>query len=190
VVHLIELFRTYVKWKILAHFLANPNTSFHIKQLSRILDVSPASVSSAVKSFEEDGLLSKEEKGLAHIYGLNVDNSVVAPLKKAYGIAFILSSKPKEKILEIDPNIISLALFGSYADGSFDEKSDLDFLIVTSARKEMFIKAAKQLEEELEKEVSLSVLKLSEWRAMVKKDDAFYKRIVENHILLYGSGLK
>jgi len=61
---------------------------------------------------------------------------------------------------------------------------------VTSARKELFVQAAKRLEEELEKEVSLSVLKLSEWRAMAQKGDAFYKRIVENHILLYGSGLK
>jgi len=190
VVHLIELFRTYVKWKILAHFLAYPNTSFHIKQLASILNVSPASVSSAVKSFEEDGLLSKEEKGLAHIFKLNFDNSLAEPLKKAYGIAFVMSSKPKEKILEIDSNIFSLALFGSYAEGSFDEKSDIDFLIVTNVRKEMFIKAAKRLEQELEKEVSLSVLKLSEWRAMAKKGDAFYKRVVENHILLYGSGLK
>ena len=151
-----------------------------------MLNVSPASVSSAVKSFEEDGLLSKEEKGLAHIYRLNSDNSMVAPLKKAYGFAFVLSSKPKEKFLEIDPNIISLALFGSFAEGRFDEKSDIDFLIVTSARKEMFIKASKRLEEELEKEVGLSVLKLSEWRAMAEMGDAFYKRIVNNHILLYG----
>ena len=187
---MIELFRQYVKWKILSHFLANPNTSFHIKQLARMLNVSPASVSSAVKSFEEDGLLSKEEKGLAHIYRLDSDNSMVAPLKKAYGIAFVLSSKPKERFLEIDPNIISLALFGSYAEGSFDEKSDIDFLVVTNAGKENLINAAKILEEELEKEVSLSVLKLSEWRDMAKKGDAFYKRIVDNHILLYGSGLK
>jgi hypothetical protein len=78
-----------------------------------------------VKSFEEDGLLSKEEKGLAHIYRLDSDNGVVAPLKKAYGIVFVLSSKPKEKFLEIDPNIISLALFGSYAEGSFDEKNHI-----------------------------------------------------------------
>jgi predicted nucleotidyltransferase len=186
VVHLIELFRKYVQWKILAHFLANPNTSFHIKQLARVLGVSPASVSSAVKSFEGDGLLSKEEKGLAHIYRLESDNSVVAPLKKAYGIALMLSSKPKEKFLEIDQNIISLALFGSYADGSYDEKSDMDFLIVTPTRKEILIKAAKILEEELQKEVSISVFKLSEWRAMAKKGDAFYKRIVANHVMLYG----
>lgn len=187
---MIELFKKYVQWKILAHFMENPNTSFHIKQLARELGVSPASVSSAVKSFEKDGLLSKEEKGLAHIYRLNPDNSMVAPLKKAYGIAFVLSSEPREKFLEIDPNIISLALFGSYADGSFDEKSDVDFLIVTPTKKEMLIKAVKRLEEELQKEVSISVFKLSEWRTMAKKGDAFYKRIVENHILLYGSGLK
>lgn len=127
---------------------------------------------------------------LSTLNRLNSDNSVVEPLKKAYGIAFVLSSKPKEKFLEIDSNIISLALFGSFEEGSFDEKSDIDFIIVTSERKEMFIKAAKILEEELEKEVSLSVLKLSEWRTMAQMDDAFYKRIVNNHILLHGSGLK
>ncbi len=187
---MIELFRQYVKWKILAHFLANPNTDFYIKQLARILSVSPASVSNAVKLFEEEGLLSKEEKGLAHIYRLIADNSVIVPLKKAYGIAFVLSSKPKDKFLEIDSNIISLALFGSYAEGSFDEKSDIDLLVVTPARKEILIKAARKLEDELQKEVSISVFKLSEWRAMAKKGDAFYKRIVGNHILLYGSGLK
>ncbi len=187
---MIELFRQYVKWKILAHFLANPTTGFHIKQLARLLNVSPASVSGAVKSFEMEGLLSKEEKGLAHIYMLNSDNSVVAPLKKAYGIAFVLVSKPKEKFLEIDPNIISLAIFGSYADGSFDEKSDIDFLIVTQTKKGSFVAALKRLDDELQKEVSMSVFKLSEWRTMAKKDDAFYKRIVENHILLHGSGLK
>ena len=142
------------------------------------------------KILRERWLAVQRRKGAGPYLQVGSDNSMVAPLKKAYGIAFVLSSKPKEKFLEIDPNIISIALFGSYAQGSFDEKSDIDFLIVTSARKEMFIKAAQKLEEEMQKEVSLSVLKLSEWRAMAKKEDAFYKRIVENHILLYGSGLK
>ena len=136
---MIELFRTYVKWKILAHFLANPNTSFHIKQLSRILDVSPASVSSAVKSFEEDGLLSKEEKGLAHYYHLDPNNPVVVPLKKAYGLDLILSARPREVFLKADPNMISLALYGSYASGEFDEDSDVDFLVVTPSKKESVI---------------------------------------------------
>ena len=121
---------------------------------------------------------------------LKSDNSMVAPLKKAYGIAFVMSSKPKVVLLEIDPNIISLALFGSYAEGSFDEKSDIDFLVVTQTKKGSFVPAIDQLEDRLQKEVNISIFKLSEWRAMAKKGDAFYNRIVENHILLYGSGLK
>jgi len=187
---LIELFNKYIPWKILAYFLANPNTFFHIKELARILTVSPASVSNALKSFKEDELLVKEEKGLAHLYKLNSGHCVVASLKKAYGITLILSLKPKDKFLEADPDIISLALFGSYADGSFDEKSDVDFLIVTQTKKEKLISAVKKLEDELGKKVSISVFRLSEWRFMAKKDDAFYKNVVENHLLLSGSGLK
>lgn len=170
--------------------MGNPANSFHIKQVARIIEASPASVSTAVKYFEKEGLLLKEEKGLAHIYRLNADNSIVIPLKKAYGLALVLSSKPAEKFLEIDPKIISLALFGSYAKGNFDEKSDIDFLVVTPSRKENLIRAAKILEEDLKKEVNIAVFKLSEWRAMAKKGDAFYKRILESHIRIYGSGLK
>ncbi len=187
---MIELFRRYVGWRVMAQFLANPNTPYYIKELSRVIEISPASASSAVKSYEKEDLLSKEEKGLAHIYSLNMENPLVSPLRKAYGIALIFSSKPEEKFLVADPNMISLAFYGSYVDGSFDEKSDIDFLVVTPTQKEKFVAQIKKLEDELGREVSLSVFKLSEWRLMAEKEDAFYKRVTENHILLSGSGLK
>jgi len=185
-----ELFKGYGKWKVLTHFLENPNTGYHIKQLARILKASPASVSKAAKYLEKKDMLQMEEKGLAHIYRLNPENPIVPPLKKAYGISLVLSAKPAEKILETDPNTISLALIGSYADGSYDEHSDIDLLIITSSEKQKHLKAVEELEKTLGKKVSPSILRLSEWRSMAKKEDAFYKRTVENHILLYGSGLK
>ena len=186
---MIELFVKYVRWKILAHFLGHPNSSFYVKEIARILGVSPGSVSTAVKSFEEWGLLTKEEKGLAHLYRLNGENALVPPLKKAYGLALILSSRPTEKYLEADRSIISIALYGSYSDGSFDERSDVDILIVTPYKREEIVGATRRLEEELEKNVNTSLFRLSDWRTMAKKGDAFYRRVVENHVLLYGSGL-
>lgn len=138
---MIELFNSYVDWKILSHFLINPTTSFHIKQLSRILDVSPASVSKAVKYLEAEKVLVKEEIGLAHLYHLNHDNPIVAPLKKAYGLSFILSARPKEIFLEADPNIISMALFGSFADGSFDEKvMSISWWLLPQRKKNMWMR--------------------------------------------------
>jgi len=41
--------------------------------------------------------------------------------------------------------IISPAIFRSYSDGNFDEKNDIDFLIVNPNQKKIF-KAAKRLE--------------------------------------------
>ncbi len=189
-VHLIELFNRYVKWRILAHFLAHPRTSFYIKETARTLNVSPGSVSTAVKFFEKWGMLTKEERGLAHLYQLNSEHILSTPLRKAYGLALVISSRPVEKLLEVEPNIVSIALFGSYADGSFDEKSDVDLLIITLAKKEEIVRVIRELEDELSKSVSVSLFKLSDWQMIAKKQDAFYKRVLENHFLLYGSGLK
>lgn len=96
---------------------------------------------------------------------------------------------PERKFLEIDPDIISLALFGSYADGSFDEKSDVDFLVVTPNRRDRLIGVAEKLENELGKEVSMSVFGLSQWRSLAERKDAFYSSIMRHHILLYGGEL-
>jgi len=186
---LIELFEKYVDWKILAHFLNNPTTSFHIKELGRILKVSPGSASTAVKKFESDGFLTKEQKGLAHLYKLNVEHPATSPMKRAYGAIRVLEMKPIEKFFKIDENIISLALIGSYSDGSYDEKSDLDFLVITPS-KEDFGELGTKLETEFGARVNITVFKLAQWRQFARRRDALYKRIVENHVLLHGSGLK
>ncbi|MCJ7573377.1 nucleotidyltransferase domain-containing protein [Candidatus Bathyarchaeota archaeon] len=189
-VHLIELFTTYIKWKILAQFLSHPNTSFYVKEMARSLDVSPGSVSTALKSFEEWGLLTKEERGQTHLYKLNLEHASVPSLKRAYGLALVLSSRPAEKFLDADGDIVSIALFGSYADGSFDELSDVDFLIVAPSKKGEIIEAARRLEDEMGRKVSVSPFKLSDWRQMAKREDTFYKRVIENHVLLHGGGLR
>jgi len=64
---MIKLFDKYVDFKILGLFLSNPNTPYHVKEVSRKLGVSPASVSNAMKYFETTGYLIKEEKARPHI---------------------------------------------------------------------------------------------------------------------------
>lgn len=186
---MIELFEKYVDWKVLAHFLRNPTASFHIKELARILKVSPGSISTAVKKFELDGFLTKEKKGLAHLYKLNVEHPATSSMKRAYGLIRVLELKLVEKFLEVDENIISLALVGSYSDGSYDEKSDLDLLVITPSRKD-FGELGRKFEVGFGAGVNITVFKLSQWRQFARRGDALYKRIVENHVLLHGSGLK
>jgi hypothetical protein len=187
---MIETFNKYVDLKVLGFFLANPRTAMNVNELARTLRISPTSVNQAAKFFHSKGYLSKDEKGLAHYYQLDLNNPVVTPLKKAYGLDLILSSSPMEAFLNADENIISLALYGSFAGGDFDEDSDVDFLVVTPSKREMLMATIHELEGKLGKEVNVTVFKPGEWRAMAKNGDAFYKNVIKQHVLLYGSGLK
>jgi len=185
---LIELFEKYVDWRILSHFLRCPTSSFHVKELGRILKVSPGSVSTAVKGLEYDGILIKEKKGLAHLYKLNLEHPVTTAVKKAYGLVRVLQLRPAERFLEADENLISLALVGSYAEGSYDEKSDIDFLVITPSRKN-FADLGRKFEAEFGAGVGITVFKLSQWRQLARRGDALYNKIVGSNVLLYGGGL-
>lgn len=193
---MITLFDKYVDFKILGLFLANPNAAYHVKEISRKLGVSPASVSYAMKYFESCGYVMKEEKGLAHIYHLNKEHPVMVSLKKAYGIALIQSAEPVEAFLAADPNIVSFALYGSYADGSFDERSEIEFVAVapstvdkfSNARK--FSEVRKSIEEKLGRPVAIFVATMSIWSTMKSANDPMYHKILDNHVLIYGNGLE
>lgn len=187
---MIELFNTYVNWKILGYFLSHPGSLSYASEIAKKLSVSPSSANNAVKYFADKGYLKKEQKGFATLYRLNMDNCIVVALKKAYGLDFIFSAKPLEIFLNADPKIISLALYGSYANGTFDERSDIDFLIITETDRQIIMKPIRDLENKLGKEVNVTIFKLTDWRTLADNEDAFYKNIVANHISIYGSGLE
>ncbi|TET90589.1 MAG: nucleotidyltransferase domain-containing protein [Methanomassiliicoccales archaeon] len=186
---MIELFEKYVDWKILALFLKYPTTEFHVKELARKIDVSPGSVSNAVRYFEPFQILKKEEKGLAHLYRLNEELPLAKHLKLTYTLVRILAHRVVERLLDLDESILSIAIYGSYATGEYDEKSDLDILIITPGDKNALTPLLREVESELGVRVSPQVLKLHEWQRLSRADKVFHDRVVENHILLHGAGL-
>lgn len=187
---MIEQFRKYADMKVLGCFLSHPYTSFYKRELARKLEMSPSAVVRAVESFVGEDILKKEIKGREHFFTLNGGCSVVPPLKKAYGLALVLSARPAEAFLEVDPGIISLALYGSYARGDFDEKSDIDFLVITHSDKVRFVKALHVLEDRLGVEANISTFRVSQWKSMADSGDAYYNNVVRDHIMLHGSDIK
>jgi hypothetical protein len=188
VVQLIELFEKNVDWRVLSFFMKNPSGEYYIKQLSRILGVSPASVKNAVKRFKDLGMLHKEEKGQTHLFSLNNDSVLVKQLKRTYTIARLFQLNMVNKLLDIDDSIVSIALYGSYASGEYTSSSDLDLLIIGHRRKD-FSPVRKELEEEFEIEVNVECLSFTDWNKLAKAQDPFYIEVVDNHILLFGGKL-
>jgi hypothetical protein len=95
----------------------------------------------------------------------------------------------EKKFFEKDESLISLVLYGSYADGDFDERSDIDVLLISSSTKEHFLSLLQEMEIYLNREVSLEVFNISRWRKIKKEETAFYQEVMRNHILLAGNEL-
>ena len=119
---MIDEFNKCVGNKILGWFLSHPTSSININELSRELVVSPGSVKRFTDLFYREQLVDMEKIGTAHMFTLNNSSYIARELKKTFMVLKLWEGK----LEELAPNAISLAVYGSIASGSFDEKSDID----------------------------------------------------------------
>ena len=82
---MLKEFRKYVGYKILEFFLKNPTKKTYLKELAKILEISPRSVKIYCDIFEKDNLIYREVKG-------NYANAIVDTIRKC--IAFIPHLEP------------------------------------------------------------------------------------------------
>lgn len=166
-------------------FLSNPNTRIYIKQLARTLNISPQTSNRYLRLYETEKLLESETIGNVVQFYLNNRHPLVKELKIFYFNMLLHESNFIDNLIQQNPDIINLLLYGSHASGEYSEKSDIDLLVI-SQKKEIDITTVKQLEKQLNKEVQVSVYSIGEWRKLTKKDDPFVKSVLSKHILLYG----
>ncbi len=186
---MLSLFQESVLWKVQTYFLLHPKTSIYVKQLSRELKISPSGTNRALKLLATAEILSKEEIGKAHYYLLNNNLPFVKSLKTSHFLAVIKSWEIEKKFYEKDESLISLVLYGSYASGDFDERSDIDVLLISPSTREHFLSLIQEMELYLNREVSLEVFNISRWHKIKKEKTAFYQELISNHILLAGNEL-
>lgn len=182
-----QIFRSNLTWKILAYFLAHPSSELYVKELARRLKVGPTNANNTMRTLSKVGLLQRQERGRSHFYSLNNESAIVKSLKLAYFLARLEEAGLVDKLLKVDEGLISLCIYGSYANGTLDEKSDLDLLIISHKEKSVFNSAVSELENLLGLEINTEVFNLSKWKRLKEEDKGFYKEVAASHILLYGS---
>jgi predicted nucleotidyltransferase len=181
---MLQEFRKFVGNKVLEYFITHPSTEIHLRDLSRRLEISSGSARSYCNLFERDDILHLKRKGNLKLFSLNNDNIVVRELKNIYYV-ILLKEFSIEKLVG---NYISLAIYGSFASGEYDERSDLDILII-GEEKDVNKDKILTLQESLKREIQLTVIPYYKWEKMKKEGDRFVENILRNHILIGGAEL-
>jgi len=178
---MLTIFRKFVGFKILEYFLKYPTEKTYLNELAKKLQISPRSVKIYCDLFDKEGIIKREIKGNMHIFATNNDNFRVREMKRAYFIN-LLAEMNIENIAE---ECASIAIYGSYASGNYDEKSDIDILIIgeeQQVKRDIIVK----IMEIIGKEIQLNVIPIIKWEKMKKDKDHFVKNIIRNHVLIKG----
>ncbi|MCD6464059.1 nucleotidyltransferase domain-containing protein [Candidatus Woesearchaeota archaeon] len=175
-------FEKYKGIKILKFFIFNPTKHFYLREIARKLKISTSTTKHFLDIFVKESIVSKQEKGNLSIFQLNNKSVYVKQLKKTFALLYF-----KKAGIETITNK-TLAIYGSYATGEFDEKSDLDLLVIGS-RQDINYEALKKFEKTISTEVQLTIIPYYKWGKMKKNKDSFAMEVLLNHVLIKGQNI-
>lgn len=171
----------FVGFRVLEFFLTHPSLEIHLNELARNLEIARGSAKSYCDIFVKEGLILESSKGNLRLFRLNRDDFAAREVTKAY---YLLKLK-RLGIERLAEGCTSLAIYGSFARGDIDERSDLDLLVIGedgSVDRDEVLK----LQDALNREVQLTLLPYYRWETMKKDGDKFAESVLKKHVLVSG----
>ncbi len=174
------LFSSKARIKLLSLFCLRQRESFYIRKIEKELNISVGQLSKELAGLLKAGILIKEKQGNTQIYSLNKEfilyNELFSIFHKTYGIPYILKS-----VLENIKGIEKAFIYGSYAGGNQDGKSDIDLMIIGNVDESDVSKALLKAERTVKREINYSVYDSKEIKKRLKKNDNFIKTVYNNN---------
>jgi predicted nucleotidyltransferase len=171
----------FVGFRVLEFFLTHPSAEIHLNELARNLEIARGSAKSYCDVFVNEGLILEGSKGNLRLFKLNRDDFAIRETIRAY---YLLKLKHLG-IERLANGCMSLAIYGSFAQGDIDERSDLDLLMIgeeSSIDREKVLR----LQDALNREVQLTLLPYYRWETMKKDGDKFAESVLRKHVLVSG----
>lgn len=161
--------------RVLSFLLDRPSRSFMEKEIVNATKVSKTAANEALKELAKDKLILREKKGRMSFYSVDLNDPIIRRLKSTENVS---SLKPLiEQLKKISQKII---LFGSFAEGTNTEESDIDLFVLTN-QPELVQRIIQ--ETSLAEKIKPVIKKPSEFIGFDKKKPLFYQEIEKGIIL-------
>ncbi len=166
---------------ILSVLFANPDKSFYFRELGRMLNKQPGVFQRDINKLEESGILKSSYQGTSRFFALNKSHYLYKEIKniivKTTGLEIILA-----KALKSIPRIQRAFIYGSFANKTFDNFSDLDLIIIGQPEQKLLDNVFKHLEQRFNREINYLLYSTAEFQKK-KKNDLFLKEVLKGKII-------
>lgn len=170
------LFKEYRK-KVLSLLLLAPEQAFHVQEVARLTATTAGTLHKELKRLADAGLLLRFRQGNQIRYQANTDcliyPELASILRKTTGFAAILGDK-----LAGRADIQCAFVFGSMAQGTANNSSDIDLLVVGRIGFTDLITLLYPLQEQLGREINPKLYGPDEWQDKARSEEGFITEIL------------
>jgi predicted nucleotidyltransferase len=162
--------------QVLAFLASHPGRSYYDKEVREATGLSSGATNQALRELAGEGYIKQEKKGRMSFYSVDLSNPLIAQYKVLLNVASIYPL-----IRDLEEYAIKIVMFGSMAQGTNIEESDIDLFVLTNTPEKV---AALVSRGDFAEKIQLVAKKPTEWASLKKKDPVFYEE-VERGILLW-----
>jgi predicted nucleotidyltransferase len=155
--------------------------------LERITGEDYKNVSTELKNIESLGLLTSRKSGNLKYFQVNRGFLIYPELKSIF---FKVRGAPSllKQVLSKGSEIEYAFIYGSFAAGTENEKSDIDLMVIGKMPLENLLKRLREPEKLLGRDINPSLFQMSEIKQRLKDQDPFIGRVMaEPKIMLIGN---
>lgn len=172
--------------ELLRLFFTNPDQSFYLQEIGRILGKKPGNFQRVINNMEKEGVLVSEYKANARYFKVNAEYPLYKELKvivfKTMGVLGSIKDK-----LEKAGGVDYAFIYGSYAKSRENYLSDIDVIIIGKCDEDNLIMEFDGMEEVLKREINYKLFTLNDFRNSIKQGDPFLLNILnDKKIMMIG----
>jgi predicted nucleotidyltransferase len=173
------LFSSRVRAKIISKIFLSPGEKHNANALAQELGEYYSAVWKELVKLEKIGILSSQKNGNSKDYQINEKCPIVDELRsivlKTDGMGTVL----KKKLLDLN-NVKEAFIFGSFASGEADERSDIDLMIIGEVNLDKLSPTISKLEKKINRPINYIIYSDEEWKTKENAQDTFWQHLNES----------
>jgi predicted nucleotidyltransferase len=168
-----------IRQDLLTLFFTNPSKRYYLRELERILGYSAGNIRRELLKFSNDNLFSTQKTGNLLYYFLNETHPLFSEIKSIVSKTVGIEGRLKKALTAIKQIDIAF-IYGSFASGNENNKSDIDLMVIGNPDISLLNEKIAALEDILQREINISVYSTDEYRNRKEEKSGFIMDILSN----------
>jgi len=167
------------KAELLKIFFTNPEKSFYMQELGRILGKKPGVFQRTLNNLEREGILVSEYRASARYFMVNKDHPLYNEFKNIIFKTIGITGSIREAVLKAG-KVDFCFIYGSFAKSTENYLSDVDTIIIGEVDEDKLIEKIYELENSLKREINYKIYSILEFKKEIENKNPFLLEILKD----------